>query len=105
MKIMATCGICDRPFVLGELIQEASFTGQCPSCGELLAAGYESLLLDTIDRLESAGGEMERMLGRIAAWPRIAVESSSVVHPIEARLGRTRRRIAQASASREPVAA
>jgi hypothetical protein len=100
MQIMATCGNCTYPFALDELIEGAPLNGQCPSCGELFAPDYTSLLLNTVRRLEHAEGELARMLDRLASWPRIIIDEHSVVEPIRAAVRRPKRRVAPVEAVR-----
>ena len=104
MRIMAKCAMCPYPFVLDELVEGAPFSGQCPSCGELFAPNYTTLLVDTVRRLEHAQAELARMLGRLASWPRIIIDENSVVEPIRAAVRRPKWRVAPIEAVRRPTA-
>jgi hypothetical protein len=87
MKIMATCGNCQRDLLLSQLVEGPGISGWCPWCGTLLAPHYTLLLADTIRRAEQAGTELERALERLGEnWARLHVRSESVLDPLRAQL-------------------
>jgi hypothetical protein len=87
MRIIATCGSCQRDLLLSQLVEGPGISGRCPWCGTLLAPHYTLLLADTVRRAERAGAELERALERLGEdWARLHVRPESILDPLRAQL-------------------
>jgi hypothetical protein len=87
MRIIATCGNCQRDLLLSQLVEGPGISGRCPWCGTLLAPHYTLLLADTVRRAERAGAELERALERLGEdWARLHVRPESILDPLLAQL-------------------
>jgi hypothetical protein len=87
MRIIATCGNCQRDLLLSQLVEGPGISGRCPWCGTLLAPHYTLLLADTVRRAERAGAELERALERLGEdWARLHVRPESILDPLRAQL-------------------
>jgi hypothetical protein len=87
MRIIATCGSCQRDLLLSQMVEGPGISGRCPWCGTLLAPHYTLLLADTVRRAERAGAELERALERLGEdWARLHVRPESILDPLRAQL-------------------
>jgi hypothetical protein len=80
MKIKATCMNCGRELLLSQLLEGPVLSGGCPWCGVIMAPDYTDHLLTTVRRLEAAGAEFERALGRLrGGWARFRIDRDSTL--------------------------
>jgi hypothetical protein len=80
MKIKATCMNCGRELLLSQLLEGPVLQGECPWCGVIMAPDYTDHLLTTVGRLEAAGAEFERALGRLrGGWARLRIDRDSTL--------------------------
>jgi hypothetical protein len=80
MKIKATCMNCGRELLLSQLLEGPVLEGECPWCGVIMAPDYTDHLLTTVRRLEAAGAEFERALGRLlGGWARFRIDRQSTL--------------------------
>lgn len=66
MNLEATCGTCNRRFLLGQLTGEPEGTGgRCPNCGTRFARHYVAVLPETVLAFEDALLRLEASLQRL----------------------------------------
>ena len=65
MKIDATCGSCDRTFLLSQIGPESDAPGRCPFCGHRFARHYSPLLVETVASAELAAGNFVHVISQL----------------------------------------
>ena len=65
MKIEATCGTCDRTFLLSQIGAESDSPGRCPFCGARFGRHYTTVLPEAVAGAEAAAGQFVHILGRL----------------------------------------
>ena len=81
MKIRATCTMCEKDLLLGQLIETG---GRCPSCGEAMQKDYAAVLVDAVEAAESAGATFENALEKMAELgPKFRLQKDSALSSLE----------------------
>jgi hypothetical protein len=91
MRITATCRNCQQSFPLTWLIEGPVVTGECPWCETELTPGYVPLLPRSVRRAERGLALLLAGLGDLHSlslgWSRFRVDPSSIVDPIDEKVG------------------
>jgi hypothetical protein len=67
MKIEATCGTCERTFLLSQIGPMSDAPGRCPFCGARFARYYSGVLVEAVREAEDAVSRAVAVLGRLQA--------------------------------------
>lgn len=65
MSIEATCGTCDRKFLLEQIGPESDNLGRCPFCGTKFGRHYTTVLVEAVKDAEISGQRFVNALGRL----------------------------------------
>lgn len=65
MNIEATCGTCQRTFLLEQIGPESDNLGRCPFCGTHFGRHYTTVLVESVKDAEVSGQRFVSALGRL----------------------------------------
>lgn len=65
ISIEATCGTCNRTFLLEQIGPESDDPGRCPFCGTRFGRHYTTVLDEAVNDAEDAGRRFVSALGRL----------------------------------------